>query len=122
VVWMLHSFFSDVPLEILEAADIDGCSRFQQLVLIAVPLVRTGIIAAGLLVAVFIWNEFFLAYVVLQNQEMFTLPAGLSVFRYQYSANWPYMSVALMISVIPSLALFYFCQDRLLEGWGYTSK
>ncbi|MBT8355992.1 MAG: carbohydrate ABC transporter permease, partial [Desulfofustis sp.] len=59
VVWMLHSFFSDVPVEILEAAEIDGCTRFQQLTLVALPLVRTGIIAAGLLVAVFIWNEFF---------------------------------------------------------------
>ncbi len=47
VLWMLHSF-SDIPAEIIEAADIDGCSRLQQLLLIAVPLVRTGIIAAGL--------------------------------------------------------------------------
>jgi sorbitol/mannitol transport system permease protein len=59
VVWMLHSFFSDMPEALLEAAEIDGCSRLQQLTHIAIPLVRTGIVAAGLLVAVFIWNEFF---------------------------------------------------------------
>ena len=61
VVWMLHSFFEDVPGEIIEAARIDGCTPLQQMLRIAVPLVRTGIISSGLLVAVFIWNEFFLA-------------------------------------------------------------
>ncbi len=68
VVWMLHSFFSDIPAEIIEAADIDGCSRLQQLLLIAVPLVRTGIIAAGLLVAVFL-NEFFWPFNLTGNQS-----------------------------------------------------
>ena len=73
VVWMLYSFFKDVPAEVLEAAEIDGCGRLQQLIKIALPLARVGIFSAGLLVAVFIWNEFFLAFNLTGNTTA-TLP------------------------------------------------
>ena len=76
VVWMLHSFVSDIPGEIIEASEIDGCTRMQQLLFMVIPLARTGIIASGLLVAVFIWNEFFLGFNLTGNTTA-TLPVKM---------------------------------------------
>ena len=115
VVWMLHSFFADIPLEILEAADIDGCSRFQQLMLIAVPLVRTGIIAAGLLVAVFIWNEFFLAFNLTGN-EAATLPVYMARFREQQGMFVAQLSAASTVVILPAVVLGWISQKSLVKG------
>ena len=115
VVWMLHSFFSDVPLEILEAADIDGCSRFQQLMLIAVPLVKTGIISAGLLVAVFIWNEFFLAFNLTGN-EAATLPVYMARFREQQGMFVAQLSAASTVVILPAVIFGWISQKSLVKG------
>jgi sorbitol/mannitol transport system permease protein len=115
VVWMLHSFFADIPLAVLEAADIDGCSRFQQLWLIAVPLVRTGIIAAGLLVAVFIWNEFFLAFNLTGN-EAATLPVYMARFREQQGMFVAQLSAASTVVILPAVILGWISQKSLVKG------
>ncbi len=115
VVWMLHSFFSDIPMSIIEAADIDGCSRFQQLMLIAVPLVRTGIIAAGLLVAVFIWNEFFLAFNLTGN-EAATLPVYMARFREQQGMFVAQLSAASTVVILPAVVFGWISQKSLVKG------
>ncbi|MBD3308363.1 ABC transporter permease subunit [candidate division KSB3 bacterium] len=115
VVWMLRSFFSDVPVEILEAADIDGCSRLQQLVFIAIPLVRTGIIAAGLLVAVFIWNEFFLAFNLTGNTAA-TLPVYMARFREQQGMFVAQLSAASTIVILPAVIFGWISQKSLVKG------
>ncbi len=115
VVWMLHSFFSDIPAEIIEAADIDGCSRLQQLLLIAVPLVRTGIIAAGLLVAVFIWNEFFLAFNLTGNQSA-TLPVYMARFREQQGMFVAQLSAASTVVILPAVIFGWISQKSLVKG------
>ncbi|PIE32159.1 sugar ABC transporter permease [candidate division KSB3 bacterium] len=115
VVWMLHSFFADIPVEILEAANIDGCSRFQQLMLITVPLVRTGIIAAGLLVSVFIWNEFFLAFNLTGNESA-TLPVYMARFREQQGMFVAQLSAASTVVILPAVILGWISQKSLVKG------
>ena len=115
VVWMVHSFFSDLPPEIIEAAEIDGCNRRQQLMHIAVPLVRTGIIAAGLLVAVFIWNEFFLAFNLTGNEGA-TLPVYMSRFREQQGMFIAQLSASTTIAVLPAIVLGWMTQKSLVQG------
>ncbi|MBF0280497.1 MAG: carbohydrate ABC transporter permease [SAR324 cluster bacterium] len=115
VVWMMHSFFSDVPLSILEAADIDGCSRFQQFFLIAVPLVRTGIVASGLLVAVFMWNEFFLAFNLTGN-EAATLPVYMARFREQQGMFVAQLSAASTVVILPAVIFGWLSQKSLVKG------
>ncbi len=115
VVWMLHSFFSDVPVEIIEASDIDGCSRLKQLVFIAIPLVRTGIIAAGLLVAVFIWNEFFLGFNLTGNRTA-TLPVYMARFREQQGMFVAQLSAASTIAILPAVVFGWITQKSLVKG------
>jgi len=115
VVWMLHSFFSDMPLEILEAADLDGCSRLKQLVHIAMPLVKTGIIASGLLVAVFIWNEFFLGFNLTGNTTA-TLPVYMARFREQQGQFIAQLSASSAIAILPAIILGWMTQKSLVKG------
>jgi sorbitol/mannitol transport system permease protein len=115
VVWMVYSFFKDVPIELIEASDLDGCTRFQQLVLISIPLARTGIIAAGLLVAVFIWNEFFLGFNLTSNTSA-TLPVYLSRFREQQGMFTAQLSASSTIAVLPALILGWLSQKSLVKG------
>jgi len=115
VVWMLHSFFSDVPVEIIEASEIDGCTRFQQLIRIALPLVRIGILSAGLLVAVFIWNEFFLAF-NLTGITTATLPVYMARFREQQGMFVAQLSASSVIAVLPAVILGWMTQKSLVKG------
>lgn len=115
VVWMLHSFFEDVPGEIIEAARIDGCTPLQQLLRIAVPLVRTGIISAGLLVAVFIWNEFFLAF-NLTGITTATLPVYMARFREQQGMFVAQLSASSTIAVLPAIIFGWMTQKALVKG------
>jgi len=115
VVWMLHSFFSDVPISIIEASEIDGCSRFQQLTRIAVPLVRIGIFSAGLLVAVFIWNEFFLAFNLTGNTTA-TLPVYMARFREQQGMFRAQLSAASAVAILPPVIFGWLTQKALVKG------
>jgi sorbitol/mannitol transport system permease protein len=115
VVWMLHSFFADIPMEIIEASELDGCSRFQQLVRIAIPLVRIGIISAGLLVAVFIWNEFFLAF-NLTGISTATLPVYMARFTEQQGMFVAKLSASSTIAVLPAVVLGWMTQKALAKG------
>jgi len=115
VVWMVHSFFSDLPKEIFEAAEIDGCSKFQRLTRMAIPLARTGIISAALLVAVFIWNEFFLGFNLTGNPTA-TLPVYMARFREQQGQFVAQLSAASTISVLPAVILGWMTQKALVKG------
>jgi sorbitol/mannitol transport system permease protein len=115
VVWMLHSFFTDVPGEIIEAAEIDGCTRLQQLTHVALPLVRTGIIASALLVIVFIWNEFFLGFNLTSN-ETATLPVYMARFREQQGQFIAQLSASSTIAILPAVVLGWMTQKSLVKG------
>jgi len=115
VVWMVYSFFKDVPVELIEASDLDGCTRFQQFELIALPLARTGIIAAGLLVAVFIWNEFFLGFNLTSNVTA-TLPVYLARFREQQGMFVAQLSASSTIAVLPAMIFGWMSQKSLVKG------
>jgi sorbitol/mannitol transport system permease protein len=115
VVWMVHSFFSDLPKEIFEAAEIDGCSKFQRMTRIAIPLARTGIISASLLVAVFIWNEFFLGFNLTGNPTA-TLPVYMARFREQQGQVVAQLSASSTISVLPAIILGWMTQKALVKG------
>jgi sorbitol/mannitol transport system permease protein len=115
VVWMVHSFFSDLPKEIFEAAEIDGCTKFQRMTRIALPLARTGIISAALLVAVFIWNEFFLGFNLTGNPSA-TLPVYMARFREQQGQFVAQLSASSTIAVLPAIILGWMAQKALVKG------
>ena len=115
VIWMVHSFMTDVPKSLIEASEIDGCTRVQQLTKVVVPLVKMGIFSAGMLAAVFIWNEFLLAFQLTINQTA-TLPVYMSRFREQQGQFTAQLSGSATLCVLPALVLGWSTQKSLVKG------
>lgn len=122
-VMLMRGFFRSISSEIEDAARIDGCSLLQAIWYIMLPLVRPGLLVTTIVNFIFLWNEYFLATVLLPTQELFTLPPGLAAaFMGRFSANWPVMAAGFTLSFLPSLLTFFLAQEKIVVGWAATSK
>ncbi len=115
IIWLVTSFFKDVPVAILEAANMDGASKLRSFFSIIFPLSRIGIVSAGLLTFVFIWNEFFFA-VNLTGSRANTLPVHMSTFLTQEGLFWAKLSAIAMIVILPTIILGMVTQKALVKG------
>lgn len=114
-VWMMRSFFSEVPIDIVEAAQIDGANFFTELVRVVMPIVAPGIAAAALICFIFAWNEYFLAS-LLTSTTARTTPPFLGSFvdgRGQFLAV---LSAASTLAVLPVVLAGWLAQKRLVTG------
>jgi raffinose/stachyose/melibiose transport system permease protein len=112
-VLVSRSFFRSVPEELREAARLDGCSEFQVFWRIMVPLARSPITLIAIIAFIFLWNEFFLALVLIDTTSDRTLPLGLTDFQGRYSTDWPKVAAALILSALPTVGLFAAFQGRI---------
>ncbi|WP_083898233.1 carbohydrate ABC transporter permease [Nocardia vinacea] len=115
-VWILHSFFAAVPVEIEEAAQLDGLSRWQILIRVSLPLVWPGIVTATIFVVVACWNEFAASLVVLTTPENQPLSVALTKFVGQYDTAWQYVFAISTVGIVPVVILFAFIEKRLVAG------
>jgi multiple sugar transport system permease protein len=114
-IWMMMAYFNEVPREIEEAARVDGCRNFDAFWRIALPLVRPGLIAAGVLAFVFSWNEFSVA-LNLTGRDTATVPVAIARFAQQYEIQYGQMAAASILSTIPALILMFFGQRFVIQG------
>lgn len=112
---VMSIFIRDVPLELEEAARIDGCSSWQLLLRIIVPLVKPGLAATGILVFVFSWNEFAVALNLTARQTA-TVPVAIAKFAQEYEIKNGVMAAAALLSVIPAVLLLVFAQRHIVKG------
>jgi raffinose/stachyose/melibiose transport system permease protein len=112
-VLVSRAFFRSIPEELREAARLDGCSEFQVFRKIMVPLARSPIALIAIVSFLFLWNEFFLAAVLVNRPGERTLPLGLVELRGQYTTDWPKLAAALLISMVPTLVLYALFQSRI---------
>lgn len=115
VVWMVYSFLKEVPKEILEAAYIDGSTRVNAFFKVILPLIKTGVVSAGLLVFVFTWNEFFFA-VSFTSVDSPTVPVYMASFMTQQGLFWAKMSAISTIAVLPPIVLGWLSQKAFVRG------
>ena len=115
VVWIIRGFFEAIPVEIEEAAQIDGYSRLQIFRKVALPLVKPGLITTAILSAILSWNEFLIATVMTQNSAA-TLPVFLAGFSGSMGLEWgPFMAVGAM-AVLPIMIFTLVLQRHLVRG------
>jgi multiple sugar transport system permease protein len=115
VIWLLRGFFAEIPIEIEDAARVDGYTRLQIFRRVALPLVRPGIVTARILSAVFAWNEFLFASVLTQTNAA-TLPVYLSGFSNAMGLAWgQYMAVG-VIAMLPITIVTVALQKHLVRG------
>jgi multiple sugar transport system permease protein len=115
-IWILATFFAEVPREIEEAALIDGCSRLQALYKVVLPLAAPGILTAGLLVFIHAWNEFFFALIIMTDPTVQTLPVGIALFPGEYTMPWGEIAAASTIATIPLVVLTLIFQRGIVRG------
>jgi len=90
---------------------------------ITLPVVRPGLLVTAIMNFIFLWNEYFLATILLPKQALFTLPPGLAAaFMGRYSGNWPVMAAGFTLCFLPTLLIFIFAQDKIVIGWAITGK
>lgn len=115
VIWMMRSFFEDVPIELEEAARVDGATRFGAFLRVALPLAAPGLVASGILCLLFSWNEFLFA-LILSGQDTQTMPIGVSNFIGTVSIDWGGSSAAAILAMIPIFILGLSVQRFLVRG------
>ncbi|HEX2385091.1 MAG TPA: carbohydrate ABC transporter permease, partial [Candidatus Binatia bacterium] len=115
-IWILATFFKELPYEIEEAALIDGCSRLGALRRVVLPLAAPAIFTAGLLVFIYAWNEFFFALIILTSPALQTLPVGIALFPGEYTMPWGELAAASTIATLPLIALTLLFQRRIVGG------
>jgi sorbitol/mannitol transport system permease protein len=115
VIWMMRSFFADLPREILEAAEVDGAGFLRVMTRIVLPLTAPGLAATVLLSVIFSWNEFLLA-VNLTAAKSGTLPVFISGFMTSEGLFWAKMSAASTLAVAPVILAGWLAQRSLVRG------
>lgn len=116
IIWMMVTFLQDLPVEIEEAALIDGCSRFQAFTRITLRLAAPGLVAAAVLCIIMTWNEFFFA-LILTTYRAATLP--LSIISYQTTSTgivWTQMAAAEILIMLPVVIFGWLAQKYLVRG------
>jgi multiple sugar transport system permease protein len=115
-VWILASFFRELPVELEDAARVDGCTHVQTLFKIVVPLAAPGVFTAAILVFIYAWNEFFFALLIMTQQKFQTLPVGIALFQGQYTLPWGEIAAASTVATVPLVLLVFLFQKRIVRG------
>jgi multiple sugar transport system permease protein len=113
---IMSGFFQRIPSALEEAAMMDGCSRFSALFRVIVPIMLPGIAATFIFAFVQCWNELIMAVLFIDEESVKTIPVAMNAFIKKFDIEWGAMSAATVLSVIPTMVLFAFCQKYLVEG------
>ncbi|WP_192356365.1 carbohydrate ABC transporter permease [Mesorhizobium mediterraneum] len=115
VVWLTRDFFAGIPLDLEESAQIDGASKFRVFFTIALPLVRSGLVATFLLVLILAWNEYLLA-LFLSNVDAQTMPVLVSAQNTTRGPQWWNMSVLITVMIAPVIVISSILQKHIARG------
>lgn len=115
-VFILTSFMKEIPREIEESAEIDGCGKIKMFFAMIMPLAKPGLATLAIYNGVNMWNEFSFAYTLTQSSANRTLPLAIWEFQGQYSMNTPMIMAVLTLSLLPMIILFIIFQDKLVKG------
>ena len=117
VVWIMIGFFDEIPQEIDDAAIMDGCTRFEVLWRVMLPMVRPGLVTASLFGAIFIWNEFLVALYVIDSREFQTISLGAATLvSAQRPIDWNIAAAVGVVTVVPILIFSLFVQRYIVRG------
>lgn len=115
VVWMMRSFFDDVPTALDEAAMIDGHSRLSVLTKVILPLSLPGLVATATFVVILLWNEFLIAN-VLTSSKAVTIPVAITGFNTDRGIEWDYMAAGASLAILPVVVFTVLIHKYLVRG------
>jgi multiple sugar transport system permease protein len=116
VTWMLAGYFKTIPVDIEEAALIDGCTRLQTIVRIMIPIAAPGLVTTIIYSFIASWNEFMFALTLVQSIQKTPLTLGLYNFVGRYTTQWEFLTSAAFLAIIPIIVLFLLIEKELVAG------
>lgn len=115
--WLMKGYFDTVPHSLEESARVDGASHFQAFIRIILPLARPILAVIFILTVVFVYSEYILASILLQDTAHYTLAVGLKLFIFNnYDQRWGIFAAAALIGALPIVVIFLLLQDQLVSG------
>lgn len=114
--FVFHGFISSIPLELEEAAMLDGASRIQIFFQVVFPLLKTTIITISILDVLWVWNDFLLPSLVLVGEEQRTLPLSMFYFFGKYTSEYGTAMAALVLTIIPVIVFYLLMQKQIIKG------
>ena len=116
-VFMFVGFVKSIPLEIEEAAMIDGCNPLQTYFQVVFPILKPTCITVAILQAMWVWNDYLLPYLVLDITEYKTIPIAIQYLKGGYgSVDWGAMMAMLVLAIIPIVIFYMACQKHIIKG------
>lgn len=116
-VFMFAGFMKSIPLEIEEAAMIDGCSPLGTYFRIVLPVLKPTMISVGILETMWVWNDYLLPYLVLDRKKYSTIPILIQYFKGSYGkVEMGPMMACIMLTVLPIIVVYLFCQKHIIKG------
>ena len=120
-IFLLRQFFKTLPVEIEEAARIDGASRVGTLVKVVLPQMKAPLATVAIMTLLWAWNDFLWPLIVIQSPDQMTLPLGLSTFQGAHFTNWPVLMAGTLMSQLPMLVVFVVAQRWFVQSLSVSS-
>ncbi len=115
-IFLLRQAFSTIPVDLEYAARIDGCTDWQILIRVMLPLIKPALATLAAFTFVAQWNDFIWPLIVLKNRDLYTLQLGLASLQGVFGVNWRYISAASIIALLPTIVFFLFTQRFFTKG------
>lgn len=115
-ILILRNFFRAIPIELEDAATVDGASKLTFFLRVLLPLARPAISVVSVLATVGSWNNFLLPLLVLNDQSEWTLPIGATQFQGQYATDWPSVLAFITLAMIPAILLYLLAERQIVAG------
>ena len=115
-IWILVTFFRKIPLDLEEAAKIDGASLMQSYWKVIMPLAVPGIFTTAILVFIAAWNEFLFALTINTDEKYKTVPIGIAMFQGQFTIPWGEIAAATVVVTVPLVIMVLIFQRRIVSG------
>ena len=117
-LWLLRSFFQSIPIELEEAALVDGAGRGRAVWYVMLPLALPGLIAASIFTFILAWNDYLFALVLITSDDLKTLPVGVNDLFNATIVDWGMIMAAGVVITVPTVGFFVAVQRYLIQGWG----
>lgn len=115
-IWLLKAYFLSIPMDLEDAAMVDGATRFQSMVRVVLPLAAPGIAAASIYSFTLAWNEYLYAFILLSDSEKFTLAPGLTKLIFGDVFLWGMIMAGGFLMSVPVLLIYFFAQRYIVAG------
>jgi ABC-type glycerol-3-phosphate transport system permease component len=115
-IWMLKGYFDNISKDIDDSARIDGCTILQRLIFVVLPVAAPGIMVAAFFSFVVSWGDYLIVSIISQSQRTATVTLAIQRLSSALLIRWGQVAAATVLTIVPTIILFYFVQNRLVEG------